>query len=628
MPQETEFEFADSAADNGVDSSPVEESTTDAVDVAVSTVEEKPAAGNGIPGWDPSFPDPAEVLVPKISQKWALTRSHLLMLCCVLLFFMYHNYLKLFHSDFWGHVSYGTWILEHHELPTESLFAPLTEGVPAIDTAWGAQVILGWIAQSGNDELFSHLFAATVLASYAVFTWTCWLKTRSLPNSLICCAALFLIIFSRHAVIRPEMFATLCFVTVLLVSTLTDSARRRLAEDAQGQRALAKRPFLLYCTGLFVLFLLWANLHGSFFVGFAVLGAGVAGRAVDVLWSERNFAGIIADRLFQQRCAMLWVAFAGTLVNPYGIDLHVYTLIFPSNPNLKDIFEWYLLEVFSLEAPSVVFSFLLAAVVLRHSRRRFTASDVILFLVFVTAMCMRVRMIQWYAYATVFVLAPHIHDCLQHMLKPLRQGEWAAVLDWLEVRSFRHTMLAGFLLWVAFCFSPVSVMVMGGKGRLDRHIYTVNTPRGVTDYFREHKPQGLIANPQWWGDWLHYRGPEGIQVLMTTNAVHTAPETVWNDYLAIARGEDGLEARLNRYRINTVVVSKADQRELLRKVRNMSGWEIVYNDDIATVASRNGLLPRHQPDRKDESQSDSVSPLVSVSDSSNGDEVSTAVFEQ
>lgn len=534
------------------------------------------------------MPDPDLVLVPKLDEQFALSRSQFAVLVCVCLFFMYYNYMRLFHSDFWGHVSYGTWILENEQLPEQDMFLNHAEGMPIVATAWGAQIILGFIGQLGNDENFSHLYAITVFLSFVVLGLTFRRQSGSSRPALLACGCVITIWLSRHAVIRPEIFALFCFSLTLFVTCLADSRRTR--EDCEST-PLSAGHMVTYTVAIFTLFLLWANLHGSFFIGFAVLGAYAFGQAIEVVWKERDLLASFADKVVQQRLIACWAAFAGTAINPYFLDLHAYILQFPMNANLSDVEEWYSLDMTFMEGPSMAFSWILACVLFRHSRRRILPADVILLLLFSTAVCMRVRMTQWYAPVAVFVLAPHIGDCYRQFVEWLENGDSADFVDWMRHRSFRTSLIGVFIVWLAFCFSPVSRLVLGGSPRQAEHIYSDDTPRGVSEYFRQNPPEGQIMNPQWWGDWLIWDGPEDIKVFMTTNALHAAPTTVWRDYLAMSRGDTGCETLFDKYRVNTIVVCKALQHSLRKKARAMPGWETVFEDDIALVVARAGTLP-------------------------------------
>jgi hypothetical protein len=414
---------------------------------------------------------------------------------------------------------------------------------------------------------------------------TFYRQTRSIGVAVLAAVLVFETGFSRHAIVRPEIFGSLCFAALIWLAVRADGRADRRPESLRPERV--NQPFGWgIWIGVPALFALWANLHGSFIVGFALLGCFVAGRAFEVLWETGEPLRIVRDRAFLRWSWLTELAVLGTLANPHGMDLLVQTVIFPSHPNLKDIFEWYPLKLVSLEGPSMALSWVLIAFLLRLSKARLTPADVLLLLVFNAAVCLRVRMIAWYGPVLLLVLAPHLADVLQQAATWRVWDAWRESTAFVFRRSFHLTLIAGFLVWCAYSFSPISRPVLGGKKRPDRQIFSRDTPLGVTKYLREHPPQGMIAAPQWWGDWLVWDGPPSLKVMMTTNSVHVAPPTVWKDYLAIAGAAHGLEHRLHRYRVNTIVVSKSQQKDLLSAVEKMPGWDVVYEDKVGLVAVR------------------------------------------
>lgn len=524
-------------------------------------------------------------LAPVLGEEWAFDLRKLLLCAGFCVFFMYHNYLPLFHTDVWGHVAYGNWILDHRSLPAEDPFVALAAGVPIVDTAWLGQVTLAAAGRLGDAEWYGHLFAVTVLLAYLVLARTFYLQTRSAGIAVLCALLTFVFSSTRHAVIRPEMFGSLCFACLIWVVVKVDDRRARGQEEFKEPPSTSRLGWFCWA-GVPLLFALWANLHGSFVVGLILLGCYAAGRALEVVWHTKSLSGVLDDRVFRRWILLAELAVAGTLLNPYGADLLIHTLMFASNPNLKDILEWFPLDMVSLEAFPMACSWVLMIVLFRHSRARVAASDVLLLAAFSIATCMRVRMISWYAPATMLVLAPHVADIVRRLaaansLEPLREA-----CQPLFERSFRYTLLSGLMVWIAFAFSPISRPVLGGKPRQSRQIYSQETPLGVTEYLRKHPPQGMVAAPQWWSDWLVWDGPKSLQVLVTTNAVHVVPAKVWHDYLAIARAVPGFERRLERYRVNTIVVCKTMQTQLQKAVEGMSGWEVVYEDKVGMVAVR------------------------------------------
>jgi hypothetical protein len=197
------------------------------------------------------------------------------------LFFLFNNYMRLFYSDIWGHVAYGNWMLDHKSLPTEEPFAPLAEGMPVMCTAWLGQIVLGAAGRAGGTEAYSALFAVSITLTYLILARVCYLQTSRMGLSVIAAFLAWGVNWGRHAVIRPEMFGGLCFAVLLWLVVRSDPNRRR-DRGEEIQLSLAGR--LILWLGVPVLFALWANLHGSYIVGFAVLGGYALGRGIEVLW--------------------------------------------------------------------------------------------------------------------------------------------------------------------------------------------------------------------------------------------------------------------------------------------------------------------------------------------------------
>lgn len=516
-----------------------------------------------------------------LKGRFAVELRHLLIAAGFGLCFLYFNYIPLYYSDLWGHVSYGNWILDHRELPTEDPYVGLAEGVPIVATAWLSQVIFALIERVGGAEGLSNTFAITVLLTFVLYARVFWLQTRCAGLACVGAFLVWLVDFTRHAIIRPEIFGTLCFACLLWLIVRSDPEDSGASDSGSDDRI----PWGLWI-GTPVLFVIWANLHGSFVVGFAVLGSFFLGRTLQVTWQTRRLRAVLADKWVRRWLMITELAIAASLINPYGMDLLIHTILFSSNPNLNDILEWFRLEMASLQGLAVGLSCLMLTVLLRHSHARVKPAYVIILLIVLTAVCLRIRMLTWYAPIVILTLIPHLADVLSRIEKSQSSGTLAAFGSRLRGQSFRYTLFAGLVLWVCFAFSPASRVVLGGKPRDVGHVYNSETPRGITEYLREHPPEGQIVNPQWWGDWMVLNGPSDLPVFMTTNAVHVVPSHVWRDYMAFTTGQSGLERRLDRYRVTTMVVDISRQEQLAVQVRRMPGWTIDYEDKLGFVATQ------------------------------------------
>ncbi len=533
----------------------------------------------------------SKLLTSKLPASWALNGWHFVAAVGVALFFMYHNYLHLFHSDIWGHVAYGEWILQHRQLPTEEPFVPLASGVPVIATAWLGQAILALAVRAGGHEWLSHLFAITVWMTYIVLARAFWFRTRHGGAALIGAFGAWMVAWGRHSIIRPEVFGLLCFATLLWLLA-------RHGELCQKERDGSQPSVLWTHAGIGILFVAWANLHGSAIVGVALLVCYLAGRAVELLWRERQFAALWQDSDCRFWLMVTQVSVLGICCNPYGIDLLIHTLIFPNHPNLKDIIEWYPLKMVSVEGITVGASWVLLVVLLRHSRAPVSVGDVFALTLFALAVSVRVRMVAWYAPVVMWVLAPHLGDVWARCEFDRFRRELFPIL---QMRSFRWTAVIGLLAWVAICFAPVSRVFLGGEARTERQLYSKDTPLGVTKYLREHSPRGMVCGPQWWGDWLVWQGPPQMEVMVTTNSVHVVPSRVWKDYLSINNALPSTDRLLDQYRINTLVVCKKLQKGLVERLARMPAWENVFEDDVGIIVVRKrAMKPADEDDDHEE----------------------------
>ncbi len=524
-----------------------------------------------------------------LSARFALSWQQCLMCGCFAIFFVYLSYIPLFHSDIWGHVLYGQWILEHAAIPQSDPFLPLAEGVRVVDTGWLSQVILGGATQIGGVEALSVIFAVVVLCSYLVQTRVFYLFGQRIGIAMMGAGLSLFVGFSRHAIIRPEIFGMLCLSLLLWMVVRCEPWRSR-ARAFSGGPAVRSWPVWIWFA-IPLLFAFWANAHGSFAVGLVFLACHAIGRIIEVAWRTTSFQAVVADRGVQRWVFATELATAATLLNPYGVDLLIETATFGGNPNLRDVMEWFPLRLIDLEGLQVCVVIVLLVAVMRHSRQRVRATDVLLLLVFGFAMAPTIRMIAWFAPIFTFVMLPHLTDIYARLTTAFSRPSTTKVVpaDGTAPKpQFGLSLVTLLILWCAFAFSPISQFVLGGKPRKREQIYSNDTPLELADYLRENPTDDLIFAPQWWGEWLLWESGRDLNVFMTTN-VHLAPSQVWRDYMRIARGNAGWEQALDRYMVGTLVVHKELQPELARRVRRSAEWEVVYEDDDGFVAKRTDL---------------------------------------
>lgn len=188
------------------------------------------------------------------------------------------------------HLATGKWISEHQRVPNVDPFLSIER--PWISDQWLSDLIFYKIyTLYGWEGLYFLVFLIFSIIIFFILLPKLFKETNSIFLSVFF-AFLSVKMLQVHYLIRPVIFSFLLFA--LLIWHIHSWHR-----DKKIKVYLA--PLLL---------LLWAQLHPSFVLGFALLGIGVVS-----LYFEKN---INAKKFFFIAC----ISFLVTFVNPYGISLH------------------------------------------------------------------------------------------------------------------------------------------------------------------------------------------------------------------------------------------------------------------------------------------------------------------
>src|ERR1700761_7520880 len=167
------------------------------------------------------------------------------------LFLLAGNHLLIDPDTMWQ-ITVGQWILDHRAVPEVDVYSFTMRGQPWISTQWLAQVlyarayaVAGW---SGPVVLAAGAIAAT----FALLAGL--LKRRLGDSTTLVLVAAALALAAGHLLARPHVLAMP--VMVMWVGGLVAAADRR------GVPSFRLLPLMA----------LWANLHGGFVFGLALIG--------------------------------------------------------------------------------------------------------------------------------------------------------------------------------------------------------------------------------------------------------------------------------------------------------------------------------------------------------------------
>ncbi|MEX0700620.1 MAG: hypothetical protein WD069_00850 [Planctomycetales bacterium] len=478
------------------------------------------------------------------------------------LIFLLASHRPLWHTDVWGHLAYGRWIVQHGALPQTEPLMPLAEGVRFVDAAWLSQVLghLGYRAFGPTALQFGY--AASIALAAAFLMWAVQRRTKSVGWGTLAVLLFLGVGWQQLLVARPQLAALACFTALLAIVT-------------------ARRPSKADWFAVPLLFAAWANLHGSFPVGLGLLAACCAGRAFDIVRRTRRPAAVLRDRRVRRLFVLLELAAVAALVNPYGLGLYVEVFSFADSPNLASLLDWEPLTLHMRQGQVAAWMALALVVLYRVTPRRIAAEEVLVLVGLGAAALWASRFLAWWAPAAAYYGTLHAAACWRRARRASREavpsprtGKWAVVTLGLA--------------WICFGYSSFGLALLHGDSLpLERRV-AARTPVAVVDYLlanRAKVPEGMIFNTFEWGDYLLWAGDGELPVFVASHA-HLVPPEVWRHYLAVTNLGAGWDDVLARYGVNAVLVDREHQQGLAARLEEDEAWRLLYRDPVASLFVR------------------------------------------
>lgn len=508
----------------------------------------------------PSAHDPtnvsASMLEDKIPDQYRLPRVLAAAVAVIGVIYLYFTFRPLWHSDLWGHLNYGRTITQIGRLPATEPLLPLAKGMPLVDTAWLWQVLAFSVIKNLGLAGLQGLHGGSVALGAGLLLQRMLQRVRRFGFAVAGLAVYLWIQHSHLIIMRPQLAGMTCFIGLLSI-------------------VLRGKPSIHDWWSIPALFTLWANLHGSFPIGWLLLGAVTAGRAVDLLRRTGELRSLAHDAAIRRWFVLTQLAVIAALINPYGLRLFETVWRFGDNPNLRDLTEWQPLSIREPVGWAMALSVVALAVIYRLTPRRVQSWEVLTLTTLGLAALYSGRMTIWWGPIASLLFTIHAHAAWARW-----RGVTREVPD--SPRTGKWSLVTLGIIWICFAYSPLGMRLIHRQQPEPKRALSAETPYLATEYLREHRVPGLVFSLYEWSDYLQW---QGLPTFINSH-VQIIPREVWQHYMTVITDQAGWEEVLDRYGINTVVLDKGERDSLIRRFRDHPGWRSAYDDQLAVIFVR------------------------------------------
>jgi hypothetical protein len=539
-----------------------------------------------------------EAALPAYALNWS-TAIGVLLLSGI---FVFISLFSLWHTDIWAHSKFGRWMLDQRTFPDREPFTPFSDpSQTVVQTQWLTQIIYALTIEAGSrltggstdpvrklQGSVQLMLTLHLLVMTATFVFL-WLAYRRIGGSTSWANLSLLLVFigllGPSQFQRPQMMGMLCFAILLFVLS-----RKQIARSAM--------------LGLPIVMTLWANLHGTFAVGFAFFGWFVLTRLTSMRLADRqrSWRSVLTDaQLLRPAWALLISLAAVAYFNPHGPMLYWHVATFGSRPNLHFLNEWSRIGLRPGEEgfwPFAVSVGIVIVIWLASGCARFwLVATAVPFAVFPL---LQQRMMTWW-----LPLAGWLASALgPPMVVNLQFGKWIPDIP----RSPVATALAGVVMFIGVCFFPLLQWLVKGSPRgLDQSLshatcwelglemnaapdqrgrWLPKYAEAVRDY-PDGRFVGAIFPTETMGEYLVVVTPSETPVLVYGHAHLFSPahfELCMN--AKYAKGD--WRSWMRSHRVNMIVLEPDRHSALANELRRDTEWQIVTDEAKAPGNRRPG----------------------------------------
>jgi hypothetical protein len=454
-------------------------------------------------------------------------------------------------GDFWFHLKTGQYIFATGSIPRTELFSFTYPGIPWVAHGWLSGVFFYGVYSVAGFKPLIFIFA--LLAALAF--WIAFKRANSHP--FFAGVAVLIAVWTAmpNLGVRPRVF-TILFTSIYLAL---------LGRFARG---ITERWLWL----LVPLMTLWANLHGGFFIGLALIGVTAVGMITD--W----WAGVLDQpESFRSRLRKLALVFfaciAAGLLNPFGVRLYTAPIaVLRSSVFQNVVNDWLSPNFHQPEQRPFLVMIILTTALLALSPKRPKPSEVLLFIATLYASLKTQRN------AVVFALvsAPLMANYFQAWFESTRVGSSFGSSATGSKRRLAVLVAIGLLLPLIPFVIKLKSAVYGTPTQ-----ESMRVPVKAVEFLNQNGITGnTFTDPNVWGAYVFWASPNRVYI----DGRDVYPDTFVREFVDIIMGVKDWRGPFDKRGVQLVLIEPSSV--LARELSEAPDWDRIYRDDMSVVFKR------------------------------------------
>jgi hypothetical protein len=433
--------------------------------------------------------------------------------------------------DFYGHLRFGLDILEQGSLPQRDPYSYVTAGQGWINHEWLSEVSFA--------SLYKLLGPASLVGLKTIIClgigWISYLyligSGLSGKRALIGLCALLAAGASFIPFVRPQLFTYLMFLLLLLIIKKADAGNYQCLWLAM--------PIML----------LWANLHGGYLAGIAVI----------LLWAILAF--------FFKQGAIWKVALPAisavliTLVNPYGLKLPIF-LLRTATISRPEITEWQSINF--TEIHGLIYLILLAASYLGYHFAGHSRSRPLFLLLAALALysLTAVRHLPLFGLAMIVIAAPHFG------------------VIWTNPDKLRRLPKAAALVPI-FISLALLVPIWRNLNCIATSADELVFPAKAVGLIKASGASGNLATEFNWGEYVIWHLGPDVKVSIDGRRETVYPTSAYRMSLQYMYGTGDWDKLLTDYKSDMALIQT--NKPTYNLMMLLPDWSLVYKDSVSAL---------------------------------------------